>query len=93
MPDLSLHYSLDSRQIRQEQVCGYYRVEMASAYIGTCLMPPLFGLLPVSFLPFYHLIFALAVMTVMNLKLNGNKNGSQHVTAVPIITLLYFRLS
>ena len=47
-------------------------VEMASAYIGTCLMPPLFGLLPVSFLPFY-LIFALAVMTVMNLKLNGNK--------------------
>ena len=41
-------------------------VQMASAYVGTCLMPPLFGLiathLSVSLFPFY-ILAALAVMT------------------------------
>ncbi|MDO4650189.1 MAG: MFS transporter [Eubacteriales bacterium] len=43
-------------------------VEMASAYVGTCIMPPIFGLIAnnisVSLLPVY-LIIILAVMVVM----------------------------
>ncbi|MCD7825397.1 MAG: MFS transporter [Clostridiaceae bacterium] len=44
-------------------------IQMASAYIGTCLMPPLFGLIAnnisVSLLPFYLLIL-LALMIIMH---------------------------
>ena len=43
-------------------------VQMASAYIGTCLMPPLFGIIAnnisVSLLPAYMLLF-LILMAVM----------------------------
>ena len=43
-------------------------VQMASAYVGTCLMPPLFGLLAnhisASLLPGYLLVFT-ALMAVM----------------------------
>ena len=44
-------------------------VQMASAYVGTCLMPPLFGLIAnhisVALLPFY-LLLALVLMVVMH---------------------------
>lgn len=47
-------------------------VQMASAYIGTCLMPPLFGLIAnhisVALLPIYLLII-LALMTIMHERL------------------------
>ncbi|MBQ7954735.1 MAG: MFS transporter [Lachnospiraceae bacterium] len=47
-------------------------VQMASAYIGTCLMPPLFGLIAnhisVALFPAYMLIF-LIIMTLMHEKL------------------------
>lgn len=47
-------------------------VQMASAYVGTCLMPPLFGLIAnhisVSLFPFY-LIAILVLMAVMHEKL------------------------
>ena len=43
-------------------------VQMASAYVGTCLMPPLFGLIAnhisASLLPVYLLVIAV-LMTVM----------------------------
>ncbi len=43
-------------------------IQMASAYIGTCLMPPFFGLIAgmttIALLPFY-LLLILAVMMVM----------------------------
>lgn len=49
-------------------------VQMASAYIGICLMPPLFGLIAnhisVALLPVYLLVI-LICMTVMHEKLNG----------------------
>ena len=48
-------------------------VQMASAYIGTCLMPPLFGSiarhLSIKLLPIYLLLFLL-LMTIMNELLN-----------------------
>lgn len=48
-------------------------VQMASAYIGTCLMPPLFGLIArhisIKLLPIYLLIFLL-LMTITNEMLN-----------------------
>lgn len=44
-------------------------IQMASAYVGTCLMPPLFGLIAntisIKLLPFYLLIL-LIVMIIMN---------------------------
>lgn len=47
-------------------------IEMASAYVGTCLMPPLFGLIAnninVSLLPIYLIIF-LILMAIMHEKL------------------------
>ena len=47
-------------------------VQMASAYVGTCLMPPLFGLIAnhitVSLLPIYLLIL-LALMVIMHERL------------------------
>lgn len=51
-------------------------VQMASAYVGTCLMPPLFGLIAnhvsVALLPVYLLVF-LALMVVMYERLNRMK--------------------
>lgn len=51
-------------------------VQMASAYIGTCLMPPLFGLiarhLSIKLLPIFLLLFLL-LMTIMNELLNNKK--------------------
>ena len=48
-------------------------VQMASAYIGTTLMPPLFGFLAntinIGIYPFYLLIFAV-LMIIMSEKLN-----------------------
>ena len=48
-------------------------VQMASAYVGTCLMPPIFGLvanyITVSLLPIY-LFIILALMVVMHELLN-----------------------
>jgi len=47
-------------------------VQMASAYMGTCLMPPIFGLIAnhigISLFPFY-LLAILALMTVMHEKM------------------------
>lgn len=54
---------------RSQAIIG---VQMASAYVGTCLMPPVFGLIAnnisVSLLPLYLLIF-LVLMVVMHEKL------------------------
>lgn len=51
---------------RSQAIIG---VQMASAYVGTCLMPPLFGLIAnhvsVSLFPFYMLVI-LVLMTVMH---------------------------
>jgi fucose permease len=56
------HFGAD----RSQAIIG---VQMASAYVGTCLMPPLFGLIAnhirVSLLPAY-LFLALAIMVVMH---------------------------
>lgn len=53
-------------------------VQMASAYIGTCLMPPLFGLiarhLSIKLLPIFLLI-SLLLMTIMNELLNKETKG------------------
>lgn len=53
-------------------------VQMASAYIGTCLMPPLFGLiarhLSIKLLPIFLLI-SLMLMTIMNELLNKKAKG------------------
>ena len=53
-------------------------VQMASAYIGTCLMPPLFGSiarhLSIKLLPIYLLLFLL-LMTIMNELLNKKAKG------------------
>lgn len=47
-------------------------VQMASAYVGTCLMPPIFGMIAnhisVSLLPLY-LLLILAIMVFMHEKL------------------------
>lgn len=60
-----IHFGSD----RSQAMIG---VQMASAYIGTCLMPPLFGLLAnhvnVSLLPFY-LLSILVLMAAMHEKL------------------------
>ena len=54
-------------------------VQMASAYVGTCVMPPLFGLLASAFssalLPLY-LAAALAVMVVMHERLERGADGA-----------------
>lgn len=53
-------------------------VQMASAYIGTCLMPPLFGLiarhLSIKLLPIF-LLLSLLLMTIMNELLNKKTKG------------------
>ena len=68
---------------RSQAIIG---VQMASAYIGTCLMPPLFGLLAnrisIKILPFYLLIL-LGLMVYMHESLGESrqKNGkSRHQT-------------
>ncbi len=60
-------------------------VQMASAYVGTCIMPPIFGLvanyITVSFLPVYLLII-LAVMVAMHellKKKTYEKKGEEYV--------------
>ena len=59
------HFGAD----RSQAVIG---VQMASAYTGTCLMPPVFGWIAnhisISLFPFY-LLFLLALMTLMHEKL------------------------
>ena len=58
---------------RSQAIIG---VQMASAYIGTCLMPPLFGLIAnhisIRLLPVYLLIL-LVLMTYMHELLNRRK--------------------
>ncbi len=53
-------------------------VEMASAYVGTCIMPPIFGVLAnvisVGLLPFYLLVI-LVLMCVVFMRLTGVKRG------------------
>lgn len=65
------HFGVDNSQA----IIG---VQMASAYIGTCLMPPLFGLIArhisIKLLPIYLLIFLL-LMTIMNELLNKKTKG------------------
>ena len=59
-------------------------VQMASAYVGTCLMPPLFGLIAehvaIRLFPFY-LLGLLALMAVMHervvRKTKGDAAGRQ----------------
>ena len=59
------HFGAD----RSQAVIG---VQMASAYVGTCLMPPLFGLIAnhisISLFPFYLLVI-LVLMFVMHERL------------------------
>lgn len=51
-------------------------VEMASAYVGICIMPPIFGMLAncisVSLLPFY-LFDILFLMVIVFIRLTGEK--------------------
>lgn len=53
-------------------------IQMASAYIGTCIMPPIFGLiarhLSIKLLPIFLLI-SLMLMTIMNELLNKKTKG------------------
>jgi MFS family permease len=60
------HFGAD----RSQAIIG---VQMASAYLGTCLMPPLFGVLDnalsVRFMPFY-LLALLALMLATHEQLN-----------------------
>ena len=60
------HFGAD----RSQAIIG---VQMASAYLGTCLMPPLFGVLvnalSVRFMPFY-LLALLALMLATHEQLN-----------------------
>ena len=56
-------------------------VQMASAYVGTCLMPPVFGILAdrigIALFP-YYLLLILVLMAVMHERLNsktGIKKG------------------
>jgi len=60
---------------RSQAIIG---IQMASAYIGTCLMPPLFGLIAnhisIRLLPLYLLIL-LALMAYMHGLLGRNVNG------------------
>jgi MFS family permease len=60
------HFGAD----RSQAIIG---VQMASAYLGTCLMPPLFGVLAnalsVRFMPFY-LLALLALMLATHEQLN-----------------------
>ena len=53
----------------EERSQAVFGVQMASAYVGTCLMPPVFGLIAehaaISLFPFY-LLFLLAVMVWMH---------------------------
>ena len=55
---------------RSQAIIG---VQMASAYVGTCLMPPVFGLIAnyitVALLPLYLLLFIL-LMCIMHERLN-----------------------
>lgn len=55
---------------RSQAIIG---VQMASAYVGTCLMPPIFGLIAnyitVALLPLYLLLFIL-LMCIMHERLN-----------------------
>jgi fucose permease len=60
-------------------------VQMASAYIGTSLMPPLFGFLAenisIGLYPLYLLIFAI-LMFIMSEKLNATVKANQKIEAV-----------
>ena len=64
--DLSMHYSFHDKS---QAIIG---VQMASAYVGTCLMPPLFGMIAeyinVSVLQIY-LVVILILMIVMHERL------------------------
>ena len=78
---------------RSQAIIG---VQMASAYIGTCLMPPMFGLLAnrisIKILPFYLLIL-LGLMVYMHESLGESrqKNGkSRHQTQNRVIKLMQF---
>ncbi len=63
---------------RSQAIIG---VQMASAYIGTCLMPPLFGLLAnrisIKILPFYLLIL-LGLMMYMHESLGESRQKAQN---------------
>lgn len=58
---------------------GIIGVEMAAAYVGTCLMPPLFGLLAqnisVALLPWY--LLGACVLTVLCYELLLKRNGNR----------------
>lgn len=56
-------------------------VQMASAYVGTCLMPPLFGLMAnhinISLFPYYLLII-LALMVFMHERMQKRSTAARH---------------
>lgn len=55
-------------------------VQMASAYVGTCLMPPLFGLIAnhitVSLFPFYLLIILILMIFMHEALLKSSGKGA-----------------
>ena len=67
--DISLYYPFHARHFGAERSQAIIGVQMASAYIGTCLMPPLFGLIAnhisIRLLPLYLLIL-LVLMVYMH---------------------------
>lgn len=65
---------------RSQAIIG---IQMASAYVGTCLMPPLFGLLAqhitIALFPFY-LLAVLVLMTVMHEKTIAKTRAAQQAS-------------
>ena len=56
-------------------------VQMASAYVGTCLMPPLFGLIASRLTPALFPLYLLAVLAAMVLAHQGLLRASRNRTA------------
>ncbi len=73
---ISMYHSFHTGTFGAERSQAIIGVQMASAYIGTCLMPPLFGLIAnhisIRLLPVYLLIL-LVLMTYMHELLNRRK--------------------
>lgn len=72
----------DGQMIRLGQLLAFIgiAVQMASAYIGTCLMPPLFGLIAthvhVALFPFYLALFLLIMILSHESLLRNGRRGA-----------------
>ena len=71
-------YSLDAISASADRSQALIGVQMASAYVGNCLMPPLFGLIAnhisIGLFPIFLLV-ALAMMVLMHERLVRRAKG------------------